>query len=172
MYCLSTQSWSLFEKPLMVPRNYHSVGVLLKDGRILAGGGGLGLAGNDYASWNHPSVEIITPPYLLDSNGSLVAARPTIIAGPSTFVPNGQIEVATRTAAPHTFVLMRLGSATHTVNLDQRRVPLSAILQIGNVFTLKIPTNPVHVPPGLYWLFALDSRGVPSEGWDVKGLPL
>jgi galactose oxidase len=172
MYCPSTQTWSQFDKPLTTARTYHSVGVLLKDGRVLSGGGGLGGGGGDYEPWNHPNVEIVTPPYLLDSNGLPLATRPTILEGPTTFASGGQINVTMDTASPHTFALMRLGSSTHTVNLDQRRVPLTVVSQVGAVFTLKIPTNPVHAPPGLYWLFALDSNGVPSVGWDVKGLPL
>jgi galactose oxidase len=171
MFCPSTQTWSQLEKPLLVPRTYHSVGILLKDGRVLVGAGGLSGAGGDYASWNHPNVEIVTPPYLLDSNGSALVTRPTIISGPSTFAPGGQIEVTMNTDNPHTFALMRLGTATHTINLDQRRVPLAVVTQVGPFFTLRVPTNRAHVLPGFFWLFALNSAGVPSIGWDVKGLP-
>jgi len=35
-----TKSYSLFRLPLSAPRSYHSIGVLLKDGRIASGGGG------------------------------------------------------------------------------------------------------------------------------------
>jgi galactose oxidase len=168
MYCPSTQKWSVFAHPLSIPRTYHSIAILLKDGRILAGGGGLGGPGTDYEPWNHPNVEIITPPYLLDSSGSLVTTRPAIVAGPASLVVSGQIDVTMSTANPHTFAISRLGSVTHTVNLDQRRVPLTVVSQDGAVFTLQIPTNPIHVPPGLYWLFAIDSNGVPSEGWAIR----
>jgi galactose oxidase len=168
MYCPSTNTWSVFSQPLSIPRTYHSVAILLKDGRILAGGGGLGATNTDYEPWNHPNVEIITPPYLLDSNGSLVATRPTIVAAPASFVPNEQIAITMDTSNPHTFAIIRLGSVTHATNLDQRRVPLTVAAQNDVVFTLQIPTNPIHVPPGLYWLFAMDSNGVPSEGWALK----
>jgi galactose oxidase len=171
MYCPSTQTWSVLAQPLTFPRTYHSVAILLQDGRILIGGGGLAGAYDDYAPWNHPNVEIVTPPYLLDSTGSPLSARPSIIEGSSTFVPGGQIVVTMNTADPHTFAIMRLGSTTHTVNLDQRRVPLTVSSQVGAEFTLQVPTNPVHAPVGLYWLFALDSNGVPSIGWDLTGLP-
>jgi galactose oxidase len=164
-----TQTWSDFASTLTTPRPYHGVSLLLKDARILVGGGGLCGAGCDHdTSWNHPNVEIVTPPYLLDASGVPVANRPSIVTGPSTFVPNGQIVVTMNTSGSHTFALMRLGTSTHTVNLDQRRVPLSVVSQSGTQFTLKVPASSAHVPPGLYWLFAMNSDGVPSMGWDLK----
>lgn len=36
-----TKSYSYFKEPLTNPRTYHSVGLLMKDGRVLSGGGGL-----------------------------------------------------------------------------------------------------------------------------------
>ena len=57
---------------MQVPRTYHSFGLLMKDGRVLAGGGG-GLCGN--CGVNHDDVEIFTPPYLLNADGSS-AIRP------------------------------------------------------------------------------------------------
>lgn len=161
-------TWSDFSQTLTTPRTYHSVGILLKDGTLLVGGGGLCSSGCDYASWNHPNVEIITPPYLLDSNGSPVASRPVIVEAPTTFLPDTEINVTMDTSGSHTFALMRLGAATHTVNLDQRRVPLTVVSQVENLFTLMIPTNPVHVPVGMYWLFAMNSGDVPSVGWTTK----
>jgi galactose oxidase len=171
MYCPSTQTWSVLTQPLSNARTYHSVAILLKDGRVLVGGGGLAGGGDDYAPWNHPDVEIVTPPYLLDSNGSLLTTRPSIVSANSTFSPGGQLTVTMDTTKPHTFAIMRIGSTTHTVNLDQRRVPLVVASQADAVFTLQVPPNPVHVPVGSYWLFALDSEGIPSEGWNLRGLP-
>ena len=54
-------------------RTYHSVGVLLQDGRVFSGGGGL--CGG--CSTNHFNGQILTPPYLLTADGT-AAARPTI----------------------------------------------------------------------------------------------
>jgi galactose oxidase len=164
-----TRTWSDFVSTLTTPRPYHGVSLLLKDARVLVGGGGLCGAGCDYTtSWNHPNVEIITPPYLVNASGLPITNRPSIVSGPATFLPNGQIVVTMNASGPHTFALMRLGTSTHTVNLDQRRVPLQVLSQSGTQFTLKVPQNPVHVPPGLYWLFAMNSAGVPSTGWDLR----
>jgi galactose oxidase len=67
-------------------------------------------------------------------------------------------------AGSHTFSLIRTGVATHSTNLDQRRVPLTVTSQSFGVFTVQVPSSPAHVPPGVYWLFAMSGAGVPSVG--------
>jgi galactose oxidase len=62
---------------------------------------------------------------------------------------------------------MRLSSVTHTVNNDQRRIPLQIGSTSGNNYTLDISSNPGIVLPGNYWLFALNSQGVPSVAANV-----
>lgn len=117
-----------------------------------------------YAAFqNHPNFEIIVPPYLFDTSGSL-ATRPVIVSAPTTFSPSGTLSVTVDTDSVHTFSLIRLGAATHSVNLDQRRIPLPVAQQLGQSFTLQIPVSPAHVPPGVYWLFAMNAAEVPSIG--------
>jgi galactose oxidase len=41
MYDPVRKAWFEFSQPLKKARNYHSVGLLLRDGRVLCGGGGL-----------------------------------------------------------------------------------------------------------------------------------
>jgi galactose oxidase len=59
------------------------------------------------------------------------------------------------------FALVRMASATHSVNTDQRRIPLSFTGTTGN-YQLGIPADQGVVLPGNYMLFALDASGVPS----------
>ena len=59
------------------------------------------------------------------------------------------------------FALVRMVSATHSVNTDQRRIPLSFSGTGGN-YQLAIPADRGVVLPGNYMLFAMDSGGVPS----------
>jgi galactose oxidase len=165
IYCPATQTWSRLATPLQTVRPYHSSAVLDKYGRVWVGGGGL-CGGCD----NHPSVEIITPPYLLASDGVSLAPRPSIMDAPTTFLPNDLIKVTMDTGTPHTFAITRLGTATHATNLDQRRVSLTVASQDERDFYLQMPPNPVHVPAGPYWLFAMNEAGVPSVGWELVGL--
>lgn len=112
-----------------VPRTYHSVSVLMADARVFTGGGGL--CGG--CSTNHFDGEIFTPAYLLRSDGRTLAARPTITAASSRTIKVGSTFMATvRSSGVNgnwTFSIVRSGSSTHTVNSDQRRVPL---VQTGN----------------------------------------
>ncbi len=142
---------------MSTPRNYHSIALLLNDGRIIAGGGGL--CGD--CSTNHADVEIFSPPYLFDINGNL-KTRPAISSAPST-ASYGQTVTIQTNSAVSSFVLIRSAVATHSVNNDQRRIPLFfAQTNINNTYSADIPTDPGVVTPGNYMLFALDEHGTPS----------
>jgi len=143
--------------PMQTPRVYHSTGILLQDGRVYEGGGGQCGAG---CSANHFNTEILTPPYLLNANGT-AATRPVISSAPTTAVLGSNIAVTTSSPVA-SFVLMRLSSTTHTVNNDQRRIPLQFASANGSSYSLEIPSNPGIVLQGYYWLFALNAQGVPS----------
>ncbi|MFL9947183.1 RICIN domain-containing protein [Paraburkholderia agricolaris] len=142
--------------PQAVPRVYHSVALLLPDGRVLSGGGGL--CGT--CSTNHPNVEILTPPYLLNANGS-AATRPTISSAPTVAQLGTSIAVSASSGIK-TFALMRLSSVTHSVNNEQRRVPVSFKVGTAGEYLITIPSDPSVVVPGYYMLFALNANGVPS----------
>jgi galactose oxidase len=139
-----------------VPRTYHSFALLLPDGRVLSGGGGL----CGQCSTNHTNAEILTPPYLLNADGS-PALRPTILSAPTTASLGSSISVSTDKTVS-AFALMRLSSATHSLNNEQRRVPLSFRVGRAGEYLLSIPIDPGVVVPGYYMLFALDATGVPS----------
>ena len=151
-------------KPAATPRNYHSSALLLPDGRVFVGGGGQCGSG---CAGNHLNVEILTPPYLLNADGS-AASRPAITAAPATGALGGTIAVNTDVPVM-SFVLMRNGSATHTVNNDERRVPLAIDSTSGaSSYVLRVPSDPGVAVPGYYMLFALDARGVPSRAATVR----
>lgn len=145
-------------KPMVTSRVYHSTGILLPDGRVFSGGGGQCGSG---CSANHLTTEILTPPYLLNADGS-AASRPSITSAPATGTLGGTLAVTTSTPVA-SFVLMRLSSTTHTVNNDQRRVPLQIASTSGATsYSLTVPSDSGVVLPGYYMLFALDPAGVPS----------
>ena len=142
--------------PEAIPRNYHSVAVLLPDGRVFSGGGGL--CGS--CTTNHLNGQIFTPPYLLGSDGS-PRTRPVIQTAPANTTTGSTVTVTTDSTGL-TFALVRMPAVTHSVNNDQRRVPLTAAGVNGRTYTLQIPADKGVVLPGNYMLFALDSTGTPS----------
>jgi galactose oxidase len=142
--------------PEAVPRTYHSVAVLLPDGRVFSGGGGL--CGN--CTTNHLDGQILTPPYLLNSDGS-EKARPGIASAPATTSHGSTITVRTSGSTPR-FSLVRTSAVTHSVNADQRRIPLTARTTDGVNYTMQIPGDAGVVLPGYYLLFAMTADGTPS----------
>jgi galactose oxidase len=66
------------------------------------------------------------------------------------------------TAGSHTFAMVKASAVTHSVNNDQRRMPLAVVSQTGGAFTLRIPANVNVALPGFYFLFAMNANGVPS----------
>jgi large repetitive protein len=149
--------------PIAVGRNYHSVALLLPDARVLSAGGGLCGSG---CAGNHPDAQILTPHYLLNADGS-AATRPVIQTAPDEAV-HGTTIVTTTDSPIASFALVRLSSTTHTVNNDQRRVPLQFTANGGNTYSLSIPSNPGIVLPGHYMLFALNASGVPSVAKTIR----
>jgi len=146
-----------------VPRTYHSIGLLMLDGRVFTGGGGL--CGN--CATNHEDGQIYSPAYLFNANGAL-ATRPVITSVSVTVLPaGGTIQVVTDTAIAN-FTIIRYGSATHTVDTDQRRIPLTPISSSGTTYSLTIPSDSGVALPGYWMLFALNAAGVPSIATTIK----
>ncbi|WP_426978405.1 discoidin domain-containing protein [Pseudarthrobacter sp. O4] len=151
----ATGKWTTLA-PMAIPRTYHSVGMLLPDGKVFVGGGGL----CNTCTTNHLDGEIFTPPYLLNADGS-ARTRPKIVTAPASAATGSTIAVTT--GAPVTnFSLMRMSTVTHTVNTDQRRIPLTATSVSGNTASLTLPADRGVLVPGSYLLFAMDANGVPS----------
>ena len=147
---------------MQTPRVYHSVALLLSDGRVFVGGGGQ--CGT--CEFNHPNAEIFSPPYLFAADGTL-AARPAITDAPSAGTL-GQTITVTATQNLSSFALIRLSVVTHSTNNDQRRIPLGIQSQpSAGQYVLAIPADPGTVPLGYYMLFAIDANGVPSQGWMI-----
>ena len=64
-------------------------------------------------------------------------------------------------AAIRKVALVRLGAVTHSVNMEQRYVPLTFTAGAG-ALTATAPANANVAPPGVYMLFIIDASGVPS----------
>lgn len=146
-----------------MPRTYHSWSLLLGDGRVISGGGGL----CDDCQTNHPDVQVFTPPYLLQADGS-PRERPRITSSAPKTVERGSLLRVRTDREVTSFAMVRTGSATHAVNSDQRRVAIPATQVSGTAYDLVLPTDAGTLVPGSYLLFALDAAGTPSVGQWVR----
>ena len=147
---------------MAVPRNYHSIALLLQDGRVVSAGGGL--CGS--CDGNHQDGQIFSPPYLFNADGS-AAERPSINSSPATITAGDFFTVST-TDSVSRFSMIRLSSTTHSINTDQRYMFVDFQPQDGNSYELVMDENPNVLVPGNYWLFAINMQGVPSIGRVIR----
>lgn len=174
--------------PLQELRVYHSTSILMPDGRVLVGGGGLPVAGGEYVNGfncygedakafrcrtaGHRNFEIFSPPYLYEpdgSGGAKDAVRPVIVSAPDNVAYGDQFFVDVGDANPSTdiakVVLLHLPSVTHGFDQDQRRVELvSQPRADGRGLTVTAPADGRECPPGQYMMFLIrnNGRGTPS----------
>jgi hypothetical protein len=139
-----------------VPRLYHSVALLLPDATVWVAGG------NPTRGTFEPSVEIYSPAYLFNPDGT-PATRPAITTvTPSVIGYGSSFSVQTPDAANiATVVLMKDGAVTHAFDMDQRQVGLPFTAAAG-ALTVTGPPNGNVAPPGYYMLFLINNAGVPS----------
>lgn len=147
-YNPATKQWSLMASQLGV-RAYHSVSILLPDGRVISTGS------TSNTTYNH-DYEIFSPPYLF--NG----VRPTITASPAAVAYGQQFTITTPDAATISSVaLVMPGATTHANDMQQRYVPLTFTIGNGTV-TAAAPSSGNWAPPGYYMLVIVNGSGVPS----------
>lgn len=152
-------------------RGYHSVALLMPDGRIWTGGSeleditppGLPLSADPKLA-----IEIYEPAYCSVSNRLQIAQAPSTISYKTAFAVSF-IAPGSESPAISRIALMRFGSVTHSFDGDQRYigVPFSRSLDVPTkgVFLLDVtaPPDGTVAPPGYYMLWLLDSNGVPCD---------
>jgi hypothetical protein len=161
IYDLATNMWSI-TAPATVARLYHSVALLLPDGRVVSAGGNPDKGSQ--VNWLPPDLleemrlEIFSPPYLFKKN-----LRPIIQNAPEEIKYNSPINFQSPEATQIKWIsLIRPGLTTHSFNGTQRLVDVPFTLQPPDTLNAKIPAERNIAPPGWYMLFLTDHDGVPS----------
>ena len=157
----ATEQWSLMatsESQKM--RLYHSVAILMQDGRVLvAGGGAPGPEDNNNG-------EIFSPSYLFDNSG--LADRPTITSAPEEAPYGANISVSHPSSNNITRVtLVKTGAVTHAFNMEQRFIE-AEFTDTSTGVNVQIPDSANVATPGYYLMFLLDDKGVPSEAHTIR----
>ncbi len=138
-----------------VPRNYHSVALLLPDGRVWLGGGGLG--GN---AADHPDAQLYTPPCLFNADGS-AAVRPALTTAPAKIGP-GSVFTVQGTAGIAKFAFIKMSALTHSVNTDLRHLTLPFTETSPGNYAVTARPNLNVMTPGYWMLFGIGQNGAHS----------
>ncbi len=138
-----------------VPRNYHSLALLLPDGRVLSGGGGLG--GN---SADHRDAQLYTPASLFNADGSL-AVRPVLNTAPASIGVGTRFTVA-GTPGLQKFSFIKMSAITHSVNTDLRYLSLPFTETSSGSYEITAHSSLNVMTPGYWMLFGLNASGAHS----------
>jgi hypothetical protein len=147
-------------------RLYHSIALLLPDGKVLSAGGGepngTGPSGTpkDGYDKDHFTAQVYWPPYLFRGPQPVITGAPAAVKYGQKFVV--KTPDAAHIPKDRHVTWIRLGSATHARNFDQRCNYLTYQAGKGSL-TVTAPANGNLAPPGYYMLFILNEKGVPSK---------
>lgn len=138
-------------------RLYHSTALLLPDGRVVWAGSTTGCPVPGEGQCENATSEIYSPGYLFRGPRPEIAAAPQAVGYGETFTidtPDADRVMKV--------VFIRPGSVTHSVNMEQRYIPLT-FSGSGTSLQATAPSNANIAAPGFYMLFLVDGDGVPSK---------
>jgi FtsP/CotA-like multicopper oxidase with cupredoxin domain/sugar lactone lactonase YvrE len=143
-----------------VPRLYHSIALLLPDGRVLTAGS------NPRRRDDELRLEVYHPPYLFRG------PRPCIERAPAEVRLGDSFTVHTPNAHDIKWLsLVRPMATTHSYDSEQRLVDVTFRRRGVCRLTARMPSSANLIPPGYYMLFLVDRKGVPSIAHWVQILP-
>jgi plastocyanin len=135
----------------LVSRLYHSIALLLPDGRVITAGS------NPDRGDDELRLELYHPPYLFRG------PRPFIQACPHEWNYGGEIAIHSPQATQIRWVhLIRPMAVTHSDDTSQRLVDMPIKHRDVCHLHVTVTDNPNLAPPGWYLLFLCDEAGVPS----------
>ncbi|KAL1914312.1 uncharacterized protein VTP21DRAFT_9005 [Calcarisporiella thermophila] len=149
--------------PSDIARIYHSVAMLIPDGRVWVAGS------NPHSRISKETefrVEAYSPDYLLTGT-----KRPQIVAFPAEIQYGETFKISVdlgqdAKGTPVRTVLVNLGFSTHSTHMSQRQVGMRNTVKSvnGRIVELAVtsPPNANIFPPGKHWLFVLRGDGVPA----------
>lgn len=156
LYDSETNTWKTLCS-MKIPRLYHSIALLLPDGRVITTGSDSLWYPADFPG-EQLNIEIYSPPYLFHGE------RPIIQEVPPTIRYDQEFKIKlTKPRKIAKAALLRPGSVTHSFNSTQRYIGLSMPRSLFG-FKLLAPPDSSVAPPGHYMLFVLNDEGVPSVG--------
>jgi len=150
LYDPASGTWAV-AATAQVPRLYHSVALLLPDGRVLTAGS------NPHRTDDELRLELYHPPYLFRG------PRPSIDYVAARWTYSGSSDLRTPESKSIKWVhLIRPMATTHSLDTEQRLVELRFHRHDGCRLSVEAPTEATLAPPGWYMLFIVDHHGVPS----------
>lgn len=145
-----------------VVRLYHSVALLLPDGRVITACGNPPPYGNQ-APWEPPQpheelrLEMYRPPYLFKG------PRPEITNAPAEWGYGQTVTLTSPQAGGIRWAqLISPGSTTHAFDCHQRLVDLPITTQAGGQLQVSTPAGPGLAQPGWHMLTVVDQNRIPS----------
>ena len=153
----TSQTWSTMPSAT-ISRRYHSVALLLPDGRVWTAGTTLGLQPP-----GDLTTEIFSPAYV-------TGTRPTISSDPIIQGGyGGSIIIPTPDAAHISAVsLVSVSSVTHHHSSEQRLIWLQIQSRASDILTVAAPINSNLAPAGYYMIHVLDDNSTPSIAKFIK----
>jgi plastocyanin len=154
IYHPDTDKWTLAAEAT-VPRLYHSIALLLPDGRVLTAGSN---PENPGVMGGELRLELFHPPYLFRGPRPIVDEAPTEVRYGETF------HIHTPQARSLKWVsLIRPMATTHSWESNQRLVDIPFETHGFCALHAHTPKEATIAPPGWYMLFLTDTDGVPSQ---------
>ncbi len=154
IYDPTTNTWSIASS-MLFPRQYHSIAVLLQDGRVLTAGGVDPRPTT--IQRDQRNMEIFSPSYLSMGTAPIISSAP----GSLVWGTNFNIDSAESNSID-SVVLIRPASVTHHTDAGQRYIKIPIVSRTASSLTVKAPADANIAPPGYYLLFIINSERVPS----------